>query len=185
MSGEPGRWRTFGERELHRSPDVWFGQIDVELADGERVWEYVLRIHRVASLALVDDVSRVLLAWRHRYLADRWGWELPAGLVDEGEDPAEAATRIGEDMTGYRPGRVEPLIAFRPMAETVDCEQAVFVGRDLEQVGQAAWGGDIARADWVPLGSVPELVSAGEIWHGGTLVALLRLLTLDGQITPQ
>jgi hypothetical protein len=33
----------------------------------------------------------------------------------------------------------------------------------------------------VPLGSVAGLVAAGEIWNGELLVALLRLLTIDGQ----
>jgi hypothetical protein len=35
--------------------------------------------------------------------------------------------------------------------------------------------------EWVALGSVPELIAAGEIWHAGTLVGLLRLLTAGGR----
>jgi hypothetical protein len=105
MSGEPGRWRTFGEREIYDSPELWLGQVDVELPGGERIWEHVVRLHQVAMLALVDAQSRVLLVRRHRFLAGRLGWELPGGLVDEGEDWAEAALREVED-TGYRPVRL-------------------------------------------------------------------------------
>jgi hypothetical protein len=36
--------------------------------------------------------------------------------------------------------------------------------------------------EWIPLGSVPGLIASGEIWHAGTLVALLRLLTMDGPV---
>ena len=61
MSGEPGRWRTFGEREIYDSPELWLGQVDVELPGGERIWEHVVRLHQVAMLALVDEQSRVLL----------------------------------------------------------------------------------------------------------------------------
>ena len=119
----------------------------------------------------------MLLVWRHRFLADRWGWELPGGLVDEAEDAGEAAVRVVEDAAGYRPGRVERLITFQPMGETVDCEHAVFVGREPERVGGPV---EVARVDWVPLGSVPQLITEGQIWSAATLVALMRLLTLDG-----
>ena len=180
MSGEPGRWRTFGEREIYDSPELWLGQVDVELPGGERIWEHVVRLHQVAMLALVDEQSRVLLVRRHRFLAGRSGWELPGGLVDEGEDPGEAALREMEDTAGYRPGQVEHLITFRPMVETVDCEHVVYVGRDPERVGNPVEASEVARLEWVPLGPVSGLIAAGEIWNAGTLVGLLRLLTMDG-----
>jgi len=34
MGGEAGRWRTFGEQEIYRSPYTWLGQVDVELPAG-------------------------------------------------------------------------------------------------------------------------------------------------------
>jgi 8-oxo-dGDP phosphatase len=92
-----GRRQVVGERVVYDSPDVRVGRVDVALPDGERVWRHVVR---AASVALVDDADRVLLVWRHHYVQDRWGWELPGGLVDEDEDPAEAAVRELEDQTG-------------------------------------------------------------------------------------
>ena len=118
------------------APDVQVRQVDVELAGGERVWHHVVRLHRVALLVLVDEPGRVLLLRRHRLVPDRWGWEVPGGPVDEGEEPAEAAARELEDLTGYRAGRVGHLITFQPVAGSVDAEHSVFVGQDPEQVGE-------------------------------------------------
>jgi ADP-ribose pyrophosphatase YjhB (NUDIX family) len=181
MSDEAGQWRTFGEREVYMSPGVQVRQVDVELAGGERVWHHVVRLHPVALMMLVDGQGRVLLVTRHRLVPDRWGWEVPGGPVDEGEEPAEAAARELEDSTGYRAGRVRHLITFQPVADSVNAEYSVFVGQYPEQVGEPTASGEVGRAEWVPLGSVLELIAAGEVWSGGSLIALLRLLTMDGQ----
>jgi ADP-ribose pyrophosphatase YjhB (NUDIX family) len=181
MGDEAGQWRTFGEREVYSSPDLQVRQVDVELAGGERVWHHVVRLHRVALMALVDEPGRVLLLRRHRLVPDRWGWEVPGGPVDEGEEPDEAAVRELEDSTEYRAGRVTHLITFQPVAGSVDAEHFVFIGQDPVQVGEPTVSGEAGRAEWVPLESVPGLIDAGEVWNAGSLVALLRLLTMDGQ----
>jgi 8-oxo-dGTP pyrophosphatase MutT (NUDIX family) len=181
MGDEAGQWRTFGEREVYGSPDVQVCEVDVELPGGERAWHHVVRLHRVALVALMDEPGRVLLVRRHRLVPDRWGWEVPGGPVDDGEESAEAATRELEDSTGYRAGRIAHLITFQPLSGSVDAEHSVFVGRDPERVGEPVPSGEVGRAEWVPLGSVPGLIAAGEVWNAGSLVALLRLLTMDGQ----
>lgn len=163
------------------SPGVQVRQVDVELSSGERVWHHVVRLHSVALMMLVDDHGRVLLVRRRRLVPDRWGWEVPGGPVDEGEETAEAAARELEDSTGCRAGRVQHLITFQPVADSVEAEYSVFVGQDPEQVGEPTASGEVGRAEWVPLGSVLELIAAGEVWNGGSLIALLRLLTMDGQ----
>jgi 8-oxo-dGDP phosphatase len=76
--------------------------VDVELPDGERFWHHVVRLHRASMMVLVDEQDRVLLLWRHRFVQDRWGWELPGGLIDEDEEPIETAKRELEQETGYR-----------------------------------------------------------------------------------
>ena len=180
VGGEAGRWRTFGQRVSYEGRYVWVGQVDVELPGGERFWHDVIRLHRAGTMVLVDDANRVLLLWRHRFVQDRWGWELPGGLVDEDEEPVDAARRELEEETGYRAGRVEQLIAFQPRAGTVDGEHFAFVGRDPQRVGEPTEVNEATRMEWVPLASVPRMIAAGEIWNAGSLVALLRFLMKDG-----
>jgi 8-oxo-dGTP pyrophosphatase MutT (NUDIX family) len=129
---------------------------------------------------LLDKNNRVLLLWRHRFVQDRWGWELPGGLIDEGEEPIEAAARELEEETGYRAGRLDHLITFQPMVGMVDSEHVVFVGRDAEKIGDATEVNEVERMEWVPLTAVSGLIADGQIWNSGTLIALMRVLTLDG-----
>ena len=133
-------------------------------------------------MVLLDEQDRVLLLWRHRVVQDGWGWELPGGLVDDDEEPAHAAVRELEEETGYRAGRVEPLITFQPMVSTVDSEQFAYVGREPERIGEPTGiNEEVARMEWVPLASVPGLIAAGDIWESGALVALMRVLLQEGK----
>ena len=56
MGDETSGWRAFGERAIYDSPEVWLGQVDVELPDGERVWHHVVRSSRVAVMVLLDEL---------------------------------------------------------------------------------------------------------------------------------
>ena len=67
----------------------------------------------VVLLPMQDD-AHVVLIRQYRYSLDRWIWELPAGSLDAGEDPAAAAARECEEEIGLIPGRVEFAGAWHP-----------------------------------------------------------------------
>jgi 8-oxo-dGDP phosphatase len=167
------RWRTFGERVIYESPEISLSQVDVGLPSRERIWQPVVRLHRAAAVVLLDSQYRALLVWRHRFVRDRWGWEVPGGLVDQGEEPVEAAVRELEEQTGYRAGRLEHLITFQPVPEVADGERIVFVGRDAELAGDPVSSEPIERVEWVPIATVPQLIASGQLWNGASALALL------------
>jgi hypothetical protein len=74
---------------------------------------------------------------------------------------------------------VEHLVTFQPMVGMVDSEHLVFVGRKPEKIAEPVEVNEVERMEWVPLASVPGLISAGDIWNSGTMVGLLRLLTKE------
>lgn len=183
---DDARWRrrTFGEREVFADPYVWLGQVDVELADGGRYWHDVVRLHRAVVVALVDGDARVLMQRRHRFILDKWGWELPGGLVDEDEGDAEAAARVLEDETGFRAQHLELLASFQPIPGRMEAQHAVFVARAGERVGEPMDAGEAPHVEWVRLEHARELVAAGDIWHGASLVGVLHLIAF-GPVPPQ
>ena len=170
------RWHTFGERTIYDDPWVWLGQVDVEIPGSDRFWHNVVRLHKAAIIVLVDERDRVLLLWRHRFVVDRWGWELPGGLIDEGEEPEDTVVRELEEETGYHAGRIQRLVEFQPMVGTVDAEHVVFVGHDPEKVTEPAEIGESDRIEWIALSGIRELIRSGQIWNAGTLIGLLGYL---------
>ena len=60
----------------------------------------------------VDSQGNILLVRQYRHAVDKELLELPAGSIDPGETPEEAAIRELREETGYKPGKLEKLGGF-------------------------------------------------------------------------
>jgi 8-oxo-dGTP pyrophosphatase MutT (NUDIX family) len=181
VTDEPTRWTIRSERVVDDTRRLRLNVAEVELPDGVVFEQYVLRMPKAAMMAVVNDHDEVLMMWRHRWIIDRWVWELPGGYVDATDsDPAGAAIREVEEETGWRPTNLAPLLAFQPMVGLADAENLLFVGRGAEYIGTPKDINEAARVSWIPLGSVPDKMRAGEIVGAGSLIALFHLLSMRG-----
>ena len=81
----------------------------LRMPNGREVTIDVVRHVRSVVLVPVPEPGHVILIRQYRHPVNRFLWELPAGSVDPGEEPDQAASRELEEETGYRPGRLEPL----------------------------------------------------------------------------
>jgi ADP-ribose pyrophosphatase len=86
----------------------------VTIPNGRTVTLEMVRHPGSVVLIPMQDDGRVVLIRQYRYALDRWIWELPAGSLDRGEDPAAAAARECEEEIGLVPGRVEFAGAWYP-----------------------------------------------------------------------
>src|ERR1700685_754853 len=103
------KWVLHGERLVDDTPHIRVSLADVELPNHVRFTQYVFRMRRCAMTVVLDDAGeRVLMMRRHRFIVDRWVWELPGGYVDEGEDPAVAAARETWDSSPHAAARWRP-----------------------------------------------------------------------------
>ena len=119
--------------------------------------------------------------YRHRFIIDRWVWELPGGYVDHAEDVARAAAREVEEETGWRPLTMEHLVTFQPSIGSLDQPQEIYLSRGA---GLTDTKPDINEAHtirWIPLTETVQMIDRGEIMGAATIVAVFRALTLDVQ----
>jgi ADP-ribose pyrophosphatase len=86
----------------------WFELVAKTLDTGEAPY-YSLRIADYAAIVAVTAEGRVLAVRQYRPAVERYTIELPSGLVDAGEDPAESARRELVEETGYEAAALEPL----------------------------------------------------------------------------
>lgn len=172
------QWTVHGRRSIYESAWVNLELVDVELPDGQRFEQHVVRMARpVAGVAVIRAPGQVLLMWRHRHVTDTWGWEIPMGRVEEGESPEHAAAREVEEETGWRPGPLRLLVASQPSNGSVDSVHYLYRADGARYAGPPSDCTEADRIEWTPLADIPRLIDEGAIVSGPSLIALLYVLT--------
>lgn len=85
----------------------------------------IVRHNPSVVLLPIEADGRIVLIRQYRASVDRMLWEVPAGRVDDGETPDEAAVRECEEEIGRVPGRVERIRGLYPTPGFCD-EELVF-----------------------------------------------------------
>nr|MDT0658704.1 NUDIX hydrolase [Micromonospora sp. DSM 115978] len=169
-------WTIHDERVVDDTRRAALSIADVELPDGTRFEQYVLRVPSAAMVIVLDEADRVLMMWRHRFIINRWVWELPGGYLDPDEDPAICAAREVEEETGWRPRSIEKLLTFQPMVGTIDQDNIVYLARGADQTGSAPDINETERIGWIPLSEVQHHINDGGIVGAGSVAGLLAVL---------
>ena len=178
------KWTVHGERSIYRSEWVGLSLVDVEIPatpghPAQRFEHHVVRSRGPAAGAVVTRGDKVLLLWRHRFITDTWGWEIPAGGVEPGEPSIDAAAREVLEETGWRPGPLEHLFDVHPVNGAGDHRFDLFRADDAEHVGAPSDPSEAERIEWLPVAQLRAEIRAGRVSDGLSLSALLWCLAFD------
>ena len=169
------QWTKHNEQPVYENPWFRVNLADVELPDGRRLDHYLIRLRPVAAATAVNAADEVLLLWRHRFITDSWGWELAAGVVEDGEDVEAAAAREIEEETGWRPGPLRPLLTVEPSNGLSDARHHLYWSEEATWTGPPQDAFESSRLEWVPLKLVPDMVARGEVPAANMAAGLLML----------
>jgi ADP-ribose pyrophosphatase len=110
----------------------------VLMPNGREVVMDVIRHPPSAIIAPIPEPGHVVLIRQYRYPVNRWLWELPAGSVDEGETPEQAARRECHEEIGQVPDTIVRLGSMFPTPGYCDEEMFFFRASGLSTSAEAA-----------------------------------------------
>lgn len=110
----------------------------VRMPNNREVTVDVVRHARSVVLLPVPQPGHVILIRQYRYAVNRWLWELPAGSVDEGEEPEAAAKRECHEEIGQVPETIVRLGSLFPTPGYCDEEMIFFRLSSLAEPTEAA-----------------------------------------------
>jgi ADP-ribose pyrophosphatase len=142
--------------------------------EGEEFSREIVRVPDSVALLPLDQNHEVVLVRQIRQAIRKQLVEIPAGLIDPGEKPLEAALRECEEETGYRPGRIIPLLRYAHAEGYSTAMMTLYLGLDLVHTGRihrdATERIEVVRQ---PFAELVRWVMEGRILDSKTILAVL------------
>jgi ADP-ribose pyrophosphatase len=172
---EPGK---ISSRRIHKGRIITVDSDTVRFPDGS-VGELDMVRHPGAS-AVVPFVSdplgadpQILLIKQYRYAAEQYLYEIPAGRLDPGEDPAHCAARELREETGCTAEHVEFLYTMFTTPGFSDERIHLFMATGLERGKTAHEADEFMTIETVTLSRALQLIERGEIKDAKTALGIL------------
>lgn len=138
--------------------------------------EVVVPADAVVVLPMLD-ADTVVLIRNERFAVGQTLWELPAGTLEVGEDPALCAGRELLEETGYAAAEISRLIEFYPTPGFCTELLTAFLARELVFRGQDLDETERITTEAVPLKESIQMVRDNRIRDAKTIATLLYYQT--------
>jgi ADP-ribose pyrophosphatase len=138
----------------------------------ERSREVIRHPGAVAILPLLDD-GRICLIRNFRVSVGAVLIEIPAGTLEAGEDPDDAARRELIEETGYRPAAIERLTAFYASPGILDERMVLYVATGIRPGATNLDAEEDIQTLLVSFDEALEMVRDGRIQDAKSLAGLL------------
>jgi ADP-ribose pyrophosphatase len=179
---EVRRWERLSSERLVETPYFALRSDRLRLPDGSvKDPYYIIERPDAAFVFPLTGAGEVVLVRQYRPAIDRIELGLPAGLVEEGEEPEKAARRELLEETGYVGGEWEFLGALASSPGLKDNWAYLYLARGVERASPPQ-PDEYERVEVaiVPVGKlVPEIQAGNIVSSSGVAAILLALDALD------
>jgi len=172
---EPGK---ISSRRIHKGRIITVDTDTVRFPDGS-VGDLDMVRHPGASAVVpfvsdpLGDDPQIILIKQYRYAAEQYLYEIPAGRLDPGEDPAHCAARELQEETGCTAERVEFLLTMFTTPGFSDEKIHLFMATGLERGKTAHEADEFMTIETVTLSRALQLIEQGEIKDAKTALGIL------------
>lgn len=167
------REKTINSKLIFDGRVVKLYKDSVELSTGQKTFREVVK-HSGGVVILAFKEDKILLVKQFRYPMKEVMLELPAGKLEQGEDPFEAAKRELEEETGYCANKWTDLGYVYTSPGYSDEKLYLYKAEDLEFTHCHPDEGEIIQAFEYKYDGVLKMIDNGQINDAKTLCALLR-----------
>lgn len=175
------------------SETVYVGKIfalradEVAMPGGGSARREVVEHYGAVAIVALDQDGNLVLVYQYRHPIGRRLWELPAGLLDMGDEPPHlTAARELEEETGLAAEHWQPLIDVDSAPGFSDESVRIFLATGLTEIGRPDAHDEEAdlMVKRVPLADAVQMVFDGEIVNALAVAGILAAAHRPADLRP-
>jgi ADP-ribose pyrophosphatase len=144
-----------------------------EISEGDIEYKREIVVHRGSAVIVpVFDDGTVALVRQYRHAAGKYLLEVPAGSLDEGEDPQTGAMRELEEEIGYRAGKIEKIAEFYVSPGFLTEKMFVYLATELTETSQNLEEDELIEIERLTFEQALAKIRSVEIEDAKTIVGL-------------
>ncbi len=165
---------TDTSKSLYHGRIIQLGLETVTLPDGRRIELEIVRHPGGAAVAAVDDHGMVCMVHQYRHAGGGWLWELPAGKIDNREDPLLTARRELLEEGGVEAEQWHSLGRMHSSPGVFDEVIHLYLATVLSRTDQRLEDDELLEVHWLPLSEAVDWATSGKITDAKTVIGLFR-----------
>ena len=168
------KYERIGRELVHKGVIIDYYQDTIKIPNGNIAkWDYIKHKGAAAVVAVKED-GKLLMVRQYRNALDRETLEIPAGGLNDVNEPTElAAARELEEETGYTAGKLELLLSLRTTVAFCDEKIDVYVATDLKRSKQHLDEDEYLDVESCDVDELLQMIYDCKIQDGKTVSAIL------------
>jgi ADP-ribose pyrophosphatase len=168
--------RTLESRQIYEGRRVKLHVDRVVLPGGRETTREVVDHPDSVAIVAVDAENNIMLVRQFRYALAQELLEIPAGVIESGEEPIECAFRELEEEIGYTAAKMEQIGGFYSSPGCFTEFLHLFLATELAPGHKSVQDDEIIEVVPVPLEQAHNLITSGELRDAKSIAGLLALL---------
>ncbi len=163
------RWVREASRLTYKSEYFEVHTDTVRLPSGSKITYDWYAARDFCVIVALND-GRLIAIENYRYPADEWFLELPAGHIEDGETPIQAASRELEEETGYRAQNLVYLGWYYVSSRTLQKGHVLFCDQPAKTATRREES-ELQRVKLITPSYLENKIRRSEVKHAATIIA--------------
>ena len=168
-----GEEKTISSQLVYDGRAVKLRVDTVSTPDGRETTREIVEHSDCIAVVAIDADGNVLLVNQFRKAVEKELLEIPAGGIEDGEDPVTTVRREMQEETGYLPQKVKKLGGFYSAPGYCSEYLHLYLATDL--IPSRLYAEDTESIELVrmPVSQIPALIASGKICDAKSIAGLL------------
>lgn len=148
-------------------------KLNIVLPNGKATDRVIIGRASAAAVIAINGQNEILMVKQFRFGLNKTFLEIPAGMLDDNEEPEKCALRELEEETGYKAGDIRHLITMDPAPSFCNERVYIYIATNLTKGVLSLDEDEFIICESIKICDVLNMIDSGQITDAKTIVGVL------------